>query len=137
MQKIRENLSKLPAWIFTILTIILILWLTLAPDPLGDDAPELFPGADKIVHALMFGFLTVMIALDHQRKYSWQPVSTGFVISGAILSALLGIAVEFAQFHMALGRGFEIADMISDCIGCAVSASGWILLQHLWSVGKK
>ena len=71
MEKLRAALSRLPQWVFTAATTLLILWLTLAPDPLGDDAPTLFPGADKIVHAIMFGFLTTMILLDTERKRGW------------------------------------------------------------------
>ena len=72
MDKIRNLLSRFPGWLFTVLTILIILWLTLMPDPLGDDAPSLFPGADKLVHAIMFGFLTTMIMLDRQRRNRWK-----------------------------------------------------------------
>ena len=41
MEKLRAALSRLPQWVFTAATTLLILWLTLAPDPLGDDAPTL------------------------------------------------------------------------------------------------
>ena len=36
------------------------------PDPLGDDAPTLFPGADKVVHAIMFGFLDAAAGLSEE-----------------------------------------------------------------------
>ncbi len=69
---LRKQTSKLPPWILSILTVALILWLTLAPDPLGDDSPRLFPGADKVAHAIMFGFLTVVQLLDRQRRQEWK-----------------------------------------------------------------
>ena len=134
MDKVRDSLTRLPGWIFTSVTVLLILWLTLAPDPLGDDTPTLFPGADKIVHGLMFGFLTVMVLLDKERKNGWHEVAGLFILLAAISTAAFGIAIEFIQKAMEMGRGFEAADMIADCVGVIICAVCWQALQHKWSV---
>lgn len=136
MSRLKEVLTRFPAWIFTILTVVLILWLTLAPDPLGEDSPELFEGADKIAHAIMFGFLTLMILLDRQRNTGWHMVSPRFAATAAILASLLGILVEFAQYFMGLGRGFEVFDMVADVAGAALCAFLWTRLQPRWSSGR-
>lgn len=133
MNKIKELLTRMPKWIFTILTVLLILWLTLAPDPLGDESPELFPGADKLVHGIMFGFLTVMILLDRERKRHWQPIDKSFALSAGCVSSIIGIAIEFVQRAMDMGRGFEVADMVADCTGTFICTILWLKLQHLWS----
>ena len=133
MNKIKELLSRMPKWIFTVLTVLLILWLTLAPDPLGDDSPELFPGADKIVHAIMFGFLTGMILLDRERKGDWSPLGKPCIAIAGISSAAFGIIIEFIQRAMDMGRGFEVADMIADCIGALLCSVLWMWLQPRWS----
>ena len=133
MERIRISLSRLPVWLFSIVTILVILWLTLAPRPLGEESPKLFPGADKVVHGIMFGYLTIMMALDWQRKHHWKIVYPRRVFLGATLSALLGILIEFAQESMNMGRGFEYADMAADTIGAFVFAFLWILLQKFWT----
>lgn len=136
MDKLRHALSRFPRWIFTILTVLLILWLTLMPDPLGDTTPTLFPGADKVVHAIMFGFLTTMILLDHQRNISWRPVSSGYITGAAIVSSLMGILVEVLQLKMDMGRGFEPADMVADILGAVICAVCWKIFQNRWSVSN-
>lgn len=133
MDKIRNVLSRFPGWLFTVLTILLILWLTLTPDPLGEDAPSLFPGADKLVHAIMFGFLTTMIMLDRQRRNHWRELGEKFIISSAIISTLFGILIEVLQLEMDMGRGFEVADMAADAIGSFLCAWGWKVFQRYWS----
>ncbi len=133
MENIRVFLSSLPSWLLTGLTAALILWLTLSPDPLGDDGPQLFEGADKVVHAIMFGFLTAMILLDYQRRHGWRRVSRERVVAAAVVSTLAGIGIEIAQLLMALGRGFETADMAADAAGAALVALLWLWKQPLWS----
>lgn len=112
---------------------MLILWLTLAPKPLGDDAPSLFPGADKIAHGLMFGFLTMMMLLDWQRRNQWRPTSWIRSLTDAACASLLGILIEFAQAYMNLGRGFEYADMVADTIGSFTIAIVWMFFQKFWA----
>lgn len=139
--KTKQVLSKWPPWILTIIVSLAILYLTLVPQPLPDDTPQLFPGADKVVHGLMFGGLTLVILLDFQRRGNirakdgndWQPLSAGFIFTVAADSAFAGIVIECLQYIMGLGRGFEMADILADTIGSFVFATLWLLLQHYWT----
>lgn len=126
MKRLQTLLSPLPPWTLTLATVAAILWLTLSPAPLGPQPPLLFPGADKVVHALMFGFLTLMLCLDRQRAKGWKSPAPAFVWGAAAASALLGTAIEFAQLSMGLGRGFETSDILADAVGAALAAILWI-----------
>ena len=123
----------MPKWMLTIITMIVIFWLTLAPKPLGEEPPQLFPGADKIVHALMFGFLVAMMLLDWQRKHGWTEVAWSKSISCFIISALTGILIELLQASMALGRAFEYNDILADTVGALMVALLWMPFQKMWS----
>lgn len=129
----RRVVAKLPPWILTSLTVALILWLTLAPKPLGDEEIPLFPGADKLAHAIMFGFLTTMELLDFQRRRKFRPTAAATAAIAAILSAAFGVAVEYMQRAMQLGRGFETEDMVADAIGAVLAAVCWTALQRHWT----
>ena len=128
----KSILNKLPNWTLSIITVLAILWLTLAPKPLGDEPPKLFPGADKVVHAIMFGGFTIVMLLDWQRKNQWKMVKTQRAFLSATVSAILGILIEIAQAQMGLGRGFEYADIIADTIGAYIFAILWLFLQDFW-----
>lgn len=156
--KTKRTLQRWPPWILTIVVSLAILYLTLVPQPLPDDTPKLFPGADKVVHALMFGGLTFVILLDRQRRanykpnkgdstYSegiksdggegkeniWQPLSKSFVWIVATVSALAGIVIECLQWAMGLGRGFDVADIFADVTGSFFFAALWLVFQHHWT----
>lgn len=132
MERFHRICAHIPFWLPTAFTLALILWLTLSPDPAGTPMP-MFPGADKIVHALMFGFLAAILLFDWQRAHAWRPASKKVIWLMAAVSALTGVAVEYAQRAMALGRAFEWADMAADAVGAVIVAAGWQLLQKRWS----
>lgn len=106
----------IPAWTVTAVTVVAILWLTLARTPLPETEIPLIPGADKIVHAVMFGWLTLVICWDwyittHSR------LSAPRIAVCAIISILFGGAVELAQGAMGCGRSADIWDFTADTIG--------------------
>lgn len=134
---LKRFLTSLPQWFLSLLTVLAILWLTLAPRPLGDDPPQLFEGADKIVHGIMFGGLTAMLLLDWQRKHFWHEEKWFRALIYAVVASLFGIFIEFAQASMGLGRGLEVSDMIADSIGSFIFAIIWMFLQNFWTVRMK
>lgn len=92
-----------------------ILWLTLAPKPLGDSEIPLFEGADKIAHAGMFGLLAFVMALDFSRfKGRFYRAAGAAIIAGC---CLLGFLTEWAQNAMDAGRSFEWGDFAADTAG--------------------
>lgn len=110
------------AGLASLLCVGAILWLTLAPHPLPSDMDvPLFPGVDKVVHALMFGGLAVCLLFDRM-LLSRKPLTAGWAWGAAAVSALFGGAIEIAQWGMALGRGAELLDFLADILGAVVGA---------------
>lgn len=134
MEKTRIFLTKLPPLTLTVLALAPILWLTLAPNPLGKDSPSLFEGADKMIHAIMFGFLATVMFIDIQRRSGWKPLPGWKAVAAASASSVAGILIEFAQAGMGLGRGFETADIAADIVGATLAAILWEAFQNRWSV---
>ena len=101
-----------------------LAWLTLSPDPLPDNHIQLWDGADKMVHALMFGGLTVVMLSDSFRGRKLNiPVLLLIIIFGVMLGAL----AEIIQREMGLGRHAERADFYADAIGVAAASCAWII----------
>ena len=132
MKDMKRYLSRLPAWFFSCLTFLAIIWLTLAPKPLGEKPPPLFPGADKLAHGIMFGGLTAMMLLDWQRKHEWKDIGPGRDILYAVGVSMFGVLIEIMQAVMDLGRGFEYSDIVADTIGSFFFASIFLFSQKFW-----
>lgn len=126
----RPHLLTVPAGVFSGIVVLLILWLTLAPQPLGEEGLPVFPYADKLGHALMFGGLAFALVFD---RMLWQQRRRADICATArhigwptlwiiLAVTLFGGLIEIAQKWMELGRSCEISDFLSDAAGTVVSA---------------
>lgn len=117
-----EHLNKITRWGLSILCFIAIMWLTLAPHPLGDTDIPLFPGADKLAHFLMFGGFAFCIIFDWERYHEWAPCPRIIMMRAADIPCAVAILTEVLQLTMGLGRAFELLDIIADITGAYVCA---------------
>lgn len=130
MNKAKRLLENLPPWLLSVVTVCAILWLTLSPRPLGDMDPELFPGADKLAHAVMFGGLTLTVLLDRMRSCAWHRLSDRFIGCCWVAVTLFGALIEAAQKFSGFGRSFEIYDIVADSAGSLAVAVLWFLFAR-------
>ncbi|MDE6483796.1 MAG: VanZ family protein [Duncaniella sp.] len=130
---IRRFYSVVPPGVPGALVVAIILYLTLAPQPLGDDTPELFEGADKVVHAIMFGAMAFTLSLD--RLMGRGSVSRKAMIVITVLAIATGIVIECLQGAMDAGRSADVADGIADTIGALAGA--WIFTRVRKILGKR
>ncbi|MDE6491414.1 MAG: hypothetical protein K2L49_09685 [Muribaculaceae bacterium] len=122
--KITKGIIILPAYILTVVTVAIVLYLTLAPDPFNGAQPvALFPGADKVVHAIMMAGVYLCMAVDHMRRgRQWCRLSTPAYWIIYIIVVAFGGAIELAQGVMDMGRGCDLLDFVADIAGTTVAA---------------
>ncbi len=122
MDKIKIWLEKLPPWVLTGVCFLAICWLTLAPHPLPENDIPLFPGADKIAHAIMFGGFTFCIILDWNRRHGWPTKIQKMDWCAPLFASLFGIVTEVLQNEMHAGRSGDIWDFVADITGALLVA---------------
>lgn len=129
---IKRLLNKCPAWMFTAIVVIAILYLTLVPRPLPEMDIPLFPGADKVVHAIMMMGMMWCIGLDLIRKNRpGLPQAPKAKLSVALIATIaFGGAIELAQGAMKMGRGEDIYDFLADVIG---ALAGYLIVITVWA----
>ena len=90
------------------------------------DAPMLFPGQDKLFHALAYGVLGFLLL------GSRAPATDGFpalqIRSSILIASLYGISDEFHQYFIP-GRSADAWDWVADTLGAviAVSLLAWLI----------
>lgn len=115
MRWIANSFGRLPAYANTLIVLALMLYLTLMPHPLPEDTPSLFPGADKVVHGIMFWAFTTAWMFDAYRRNHTLSPTLRIIITAT--SIAFGGAIEVAQYLMAMGRGAEWVDLLGDIVG--------------------
>lgn len=131
--KIKRIINTFPAWTFTILVIIAILYLTLMPQPLPELDIPLFPGADKVVHGIMMMGMMICIGIDlarHKRHASPHAPKSKLLLA-LILTILFGGAIELTQGAMNMGRGEDIYDFLADAVG---ALAGFLIIVTSWGL---
>lgn len=131
-QRLKAIVEMVPKWLPTIVCSLLILWLTLAPHPVGDLDIPLFPGADKLVHALMFFGLTLCILFDTLHVKHCKSLSLPLVSLIVFIGMAAGTGIEILQASMGMGRSFEFIDIIADIFGAVVAGGLWAILDNTY-----
>lgn len=142
-EKIRNALTALPMWTFTVIVFVAILYLTLMPDPLPDNDIELFPHADKVVHAIMFGGMYFVVYFDRYRQVLRRggegSVSRRFTMTVALSVVAFGGIIELIQSAMGAGRSADWLDFAADTAGVilSMSVSPWVTQRLLGKTASR
>lgn len=126
VKKTINILYKIPQWVLTVSMVALVSFLTLDSEPLCGVHIALFPGADKVVHGLMFFAIAFSLHFDISRKGKRKFFIT---LVNIIAVSLFGGLIEIFQDAMGVGRSADFYDFIADTIGAAfgVAAAIWYL----------
>lgn len=116
-------------WWVSLTGVSAILYLTLMPDPVPGEPIPMFAGADKVVHAIMFGGLYGMIWVDtiRRRRRWWRRPAAWYGVGVCLFGGL----IELLQGWMGLGRGCDVLDWYADGAGVLLAA-GVIRLFRRW-----
>jgi VanZ family protein len=89
--------------------------------------PALPAGADKDVHALLYGGLGVLLVRAWAGGLR-RRITLSAVTAATVIASLYGISDEFHQWFVP-PRSVEAADVVADTVGAAAAA----MALYLWS----
>jgi hypothetical protein len=97
------------------------LWLFTLP---GSSVPA-FPWlakihADKLVHLALFTCWVILFSWPFRNSNVSNTRRQQWFLWVALAGVLYGIAVEYIQREMKVGRAFEINDVVADSFGCVI-----------------
>lgn len=124
----KKMILAIPTGLLSILATAMIVYLSLASDPLSVNEMKLFPGFDKVAHVLCYFGCTLIYILDYA-KYKF-PHHTQLSIELALTSTaiILGLFMEIAQLVMLNGRSYEVLDWVCDIAGAVLA----FLFMHFY-----
>ena len=121
-----ENRRIFVRWIAVFLYAAGIFVVSSIP---GDDLPPLKMG-DKLLHALTFGGLAVLICrVVRLQKPAWP--QRAVVALGVLATVAYGCLDEGHQSFVS-GRRAELSDVVADGVGALLAAWGWNKAAKPW-----
>ncbi|MBG0860974.1 MAG: VanZ family protein [Bacteroidales bacterium] len=120
--------------IFTIITSLIILYLSLAgslTSGVGDVIN--IPYIDKIGHFSLYFVLMMVIIIEHRNSFG----TTRHLLLAALLPFCFGTLLEFLQFLLTTNRKAEILDAISNSAGITAALFLWLFLKPYYREQSK
>lgn len=123
----KKFISHIPPFLPSLLITVFIIYLSIDSNPLDANSLHLFPGADKLVHFIMYFSCVVVYVGEYGRKRFPHHTKLNFELLWTSLAIVLGLMMEVVQLMVPeLGRGYELADWYADIAGALTA----FLLMH-------
>ncbi len=95
-----------------------ILWISIQPVP--ENAKELFPYQDKVVHFILYSLLAIITYLTLQRSKTDYTSATLCTIP-ILVASIYGGFIEVCQIFVPT-RSFDANDILVNCFGGAIGS---------------
>lgn len=110
-------LRNIPVGTLSVIAIAIIAYLSLARDPLGASHVSLFKHSDKVAHFLMYFMATYAFTIDYAKFKLPHHTKLNHELALMASAMLLGLIMEVLQLTMKIGRGYDIIDILFNCLG--------------------
>ena len=107
-----------------VLWTAVVFYLCLMPSGDVPTVPWLaFPGADKLIHVVLFGVLSGSYWMAYRAISGQKPdIKAPLLLAAAATD--IGILIEILQWAMPLGRSFEVWDIVVNAIAATTVTLG-------------
>lgn len=121
-KSMKKFINKIPSGLLSLITFVVIIYVSLDNNPFEINQVRLFEGADKIIHALMYGFF-VMVMIYESSKYLYfeEPDFISYILL-IMMSFLFSVSMELLQEIMEIGRHMDIYDIIANLSGIIIGS---------------
>lgn len=116
----KEFINKIPAYLPSVLVLLLLFYFTLVPQPLPPiEMPML--NFDKVVHVVMMWGVSSTIMFDYKRREQQRVLSLSVKLCILLGTVALGSLIELAQGTELINRGCDMWDGVANVVGCLLA----------------
>lgn len=116
----KEFINKIPAYLPSVLVLLLLFYFTLVPQPLPPiEMPML--NFDKVVHVVMMWGVSSTIMFDYKRREQQRVLSLSVKLCILLGAVALGSLIELAQGTELINRGCDMWDGVANVVGCLLA----------------
>lgn len=125
----KEYINKIPAYLPSVIVLLLLFYFTLVPQPLPPiEMPML--NFDKVVHVIMMWGVSSTIMFDYKRREQQRVLSLSVKLSILLGMVVLGSLIELAQGTDLINRGCDMWDGVANVVGCILAFFTTPIILH-------
>ena len=125
---INNVIGKLPKGLLSMLTLALIAYASLDADPFDAHRIRLFEGSDKVVHCIMYCFLSLALMVDVAKVKCVNLLNVNVMSVCSIVAFAYSVTMEYLQGMMNQGRSASIGDVVANMIGVIL---GFVIMRSI------
>lgn len=120
----------LPTGFLSFIITAVVIYLSLASNPLDLNSYTFFPGFDKVAHALMYFGCVVVYLFDYTKYKSPHHTKLNVELVISAYAAVMGMFLEIAQLGLTTCREFEFTDCLANAVGAVLG----FLVMRFWGI---
>ncbi len=134
MNKTQKFLTSVPSWSFSVVVLIIIVWLMDSSKPEVGKFARAVEGFYGVCHALMTFVFAFVICFDWQRNHLWKKISWRCITCCVLVGLVLTVITEVAQLWApeSLEHRFGIIDILWQAVGALCCIFAYYFGQFLW-----
>lgn len=115
----KRLIKAIPVGLMSVLMILLVAYLSLDPNPLGEQQLQLFAGADKVAHFVLYLVTASVFIIDYAKFKLPHHTKLNLELLFMCCAMLLGLLMEIGQLILTNGRDYDVNDLVANCLGAA------------------
>ena len=124
----KSFILSIPKGVPTIITLLLVFYFTLAPNPFGINALRIFPYAKQLGHFILYFVVASVFIMDYAKGKLPHHSKINHEIALATVAAVLSFVMELALMWWTDGYYYDITNVYAAWFGALVA----FLFYHYW-----
>ena len=124
----KSFILSIPKGVPTIITLLLVFYFTLVPNPFGINALRIFPYAKQLGHFILYFVVASVFIMDYAKGKLPHHSKINHEIALATVAAVLSFVMELVLMWWTDGYYYDITNVYAACFGALVA----FLFYHYW-----
>ena len=124
----KSFILSIPKGVITVVTLVLVLFFTLYPNPLGVNSLKIFPYAEPVGHLILYFFVALALIIDYAKAKLPHHSKINHEIALAAVAAVLSFVMELTLMVWTGGYNYDVTNVFFATIGAALE----FFFYHFW-----
>ncbi len=124
----KSFLLSIPKGLPSAVAVLLVLYLTFAPNPFNINALKFFPFAEQVGHFILYFIVALVFIFDYAKARLPHHSKFNQELALAAVAAVMSLAMEIGLMIYTNGFNYTISNFYAGAVGAALA----FIFYHFW-----